>query len=516
MMNSLSAPPKLPTRVAIYCRLSYAPDGSLEKVERQEADCRQLATRMGWPVSDGLVFPDNSRSAWQRNRKRPQWDRMLKAIDEGEIDALIVYHGDRLIRQPYDLERLIGIADQRGIRIASPSGTRDLDNPDDRFVLRIEAAQACRESDNISRRTTRGHLARGIKGLNVSGGKRPYGWGVPTGRHKVEVDEDDNETLIPILDFNKIRREEAAYLADAVERLLAGLTMAGVIRWMHSEAQLTTEGNPWTSRVLWGLLLSPRMVGMIERAGVLYKAAWDEVVSVEAQQDLKILHERNTRDAAHNPGPARVHLLSGVAECGVCGASEIRTKPMGGRKSKRGPDDRVYYCRACHGVGRNVKLLDAYVEGHTLRLLNDPRLIREIEAGIADGGGAGLAAQISQLERRKSAAADQLADLADHPDVDPGLAMRAISSFERKISELRNRLAATAEQRQVARMVGITREAWDGQPVDVRSTVVRALFVITILKSVRRGPGFDPESVRMERRSLVRTVEVGKALPASS
>lgn len=35
-----------PQKAAIYCRLSYAPDGSLEKVEQQEADCRDLAMRL--------------------------------------------------------------------------------------------------------------------------------------------------------------------------------------------------------------------------------------------------------------------------------------------------------------------------------------------------------------------------------------------------------------------------------------------------------------------------------------
>ncbi|KAB1141601.1 hypothetical protein F7R91_31780 [Streptomyces luteolifulvus] len=54
------------------------------------------------------------------------------------------------MRQPFDLERLLSVAESRGIRIASPSGARDLDNPDDRFILRIEVAQACRESDNTS------------------------------------------------------------------------------------------------------------------------------------------------------------------------------------------------------------------------------------------------------------------------------------------------------------------------------------------------------------------------------
>ncbi|MCX4575534.1 recombinase family protein [Streptomyces sp. NBC_01571] len=47
---------------------------------------------------------DDNRSAWQRNRKRPGWDEMPKAMGEGEVRHVVVYHPDRLMRQPKDLE----------------------------------------------------------------------------------------------------------------------------------------------------------------------------------------------------------------------------------------------------------------------------------------------------------------------------------------------------------------------------------------------------------------------------
>lgn len=52
-----------PKAAGIYCRLSYAPDGSLEKVERQETDCRQVGDRLAWPVSEAHIFHDNNKSA---------------------------------------------------------------------------------------------------------------------------------------------------------------------------------------------------------------------------------------------------------------------------------------------------------------------------------------------------------------------------------------------------------------------------------------------------------------------
>ena len=223
-----------PHTAAIYCRLSFALNGSVEKVERQEADCRVLAERLGWRIRD--VYPDNSKSAWQRNRKRPQWDRMLEDIQSGKIDGIIVYHGDRLIRQPLDLEALLKLADDRHIPLASPSGTRDLNSEDDRFILRIEVAQACKSSADTSRRVRRHQQARVDKGLGLEGGNRPFGWGVS-----------DPET--GQFDYTVQNPDEAPILREAVDRLLSGETQGGVLAWMNT-VSTTTRGNRWTARTL--------------------------------------------------------------------------------------------------------------------------------------------------------------------------------------------------------------------------------------------------------------------------
>lgn len=506
-----------PRRVGIYCRLSYAPDGSLEKVERQEADCRELAGRMRWPVSESHIFPDNSRSAWQRNRRRPQWDRMLAAIEAGEIDAVIVYHGDRLIRQPYDLEKLIGIAESKGVRIASPSGTRDLDSPDDRFILRIEAAQACRESDNISRRVLRSVKARAEKGLANVGGRRPFGYGVQTGT-RTRVDQATGQkTETPVYDRTQLVAEEAKILKEAAERLLAGQSQSGVVRWLNTKCT-TTEGNPWTEKSLRNLMLAPRVAGLLEHEKDLHPAAWKPILSREMWEDVGALYERG---AEANPyqGRERKYLLSGAAECyrchppsqsrtaatceakpGTCPKphATVRSKPSGGRNRKTA---RIYYCPRCRGVGRNVALLDAYVNGRILWLLNDERLVDEIR-GLAEDGQPGIGAQIAGLERRKEQAREQLENLADHPEIDAALVARSLASFDRKIIELRAQLALSSKVRLIERMIGISKDAWEAEPMDVRVTVVRILYRITLLPTTRRGPGFDPASVIMQRRPL--------------
>jgi DNA invertase Pin-like site-specific DNA recombinase len=472
-----------PESAGIYCRLSFSPDGSLEKVERQEADCRKLAQRLGWKVRD--VYPDNSRSAWQRNRKRPEWDRMLTDIEAGQLDGILVYHGDRLIRQPWDLETLLKLADDRHLPLAAPHGTRDLNNEDDRFILRIEVAQACKASADTSRRVKRGWKARAEQGLPVSGGRRPFGRGIPTG--------ETGKTGKPLYDITQQVPKEAAIVREAVDRMMAGESQYGVLKWMNS-VSTTTEGNLWIANSLKRLIMSPGIAGLVEHDGQLYDAAWEGILTVEEWEDVKSVWRLNAAKFAQ-PGRERRYLLSGIAECG-CGGTVV-TKPHRGRNKTTA---RLYYCRTpgCkHRVSRNVEHLDAYITGRVLRLLNDPEFIAALHADAAQPG---LGAEIAALERRKTQDTATLEELADHPEVDAGLLVRGLASYDRKIAQLRSQMEATSRQRLIARMSGISREQWEAEPIDVRAETVRALFRVTILPVTRRGPGFDPESVRVERR----------------
>ena len=109
-------------------------------MERQERMCRDVAERLRLQVATGHAFIDNNRSAWKRDRKRPGWDELMGAIQRGEVSHVIAYHPDRLMRQPADLEELLRLADQNRVTLHGQAGGRDLSDPDDRYILRMEVA----------------------------------------------------------------------------------------------------------------------------------------------------------------------------------------------------------------------------------------------------------------------------------------------------------------------------------------------------------------------------------------
>src|ERR671911_2963017 len=83
-------------RVAIYTRISQDREGAGLGVERQEADCRALAERLGWAIV--AVHADNDLSAYS-GKPRPGYERMLADLRAGAADAVIAWHTDRLHRR---------------------------------------------------------------------------------------------------------------------------------------------------------------------------------------------------------------------------------------------------------------------------------------------------------------------------------------------------------------------------------------------------------------------------------
>src|SRR5438105_2394327 len=98
----------MPRAAAIYARISADPSGTALGVARQEADCRSLADRKGWTVTE--IYVDNDLSAYS-GKPRPAYRRLLEDIKGARVDAVIVWHLDRLHRNPKDLEEFFEICD---------------------------------------------------------------------------------------------------------------------------------------------------------------------------------------------------------------------------------------------------------------------------------------------------------------------------------------------------------------------------------------------------------------------
>ncbi|MFF3954214.1 hypothetical protein ACFYY1_13500 [Streptomyces sp. NPDC001890] len=76
------------------------------------------------------------------------------------------------MRQPRDLEELLQLSDDHAITLHGEANRRDLADPEDRFILRIEVAHACRSSDDTSRRLKSAMQDRAREGKPQGGVRR--------------------------------------------------------------------------------------------------------------------------------------------------------------------------------------------------------------------------------------------------------------------------------------------------------------------------------------------------------
>ena len=456
---------------AIYCRLSTATMGDTTNVDEQAEIGRKIAKARGWRVRPEHVYKDNSRSAWQRNRKRPGWDAMLEAIETGDVNGIVVYHGDRLIRQPSDLEILLILAKEKGIKLASPAGgERNLDNPEDQYILRIEAAHACKSSDDTSRRVKRYLERRRNEGLvnTGGGGGRPFAFRTDGRRHM---------------------RREADALRTVVRMLLEGATLAGAERWCAARKITGTGGEPLNATTLRTIITNPRYAGLLPDGKT--RAGWKPVLDREDWEAVCSLFKARKRR-----GPHAQHLLSGIILCGSCGWP-LSIKADDGARS--------YRCVAGKNrppcprrVSRAADLTDAYVSGRVVALLSSPAFLAATERP-ADNS---LAAEIAKLEQLRNRRQREFETLIADPEFSPQLAHHAMTALTRRIGELRKRAAATGRQRLITAHAKITREAWETLPLDTRRSLIAACFKISVMPAPHGRYPFDPSLIKMERRGV--------------
>lgn len=440
-------------RAGIYTRISLAGMGDTTKTDDQERISRDLAARLGLQVAG--VYCDPNRSAWRRDRKRPDWDRMLADVQAGRINAIVVYHGDRLIRQPHDLETLLQLAESKGVRLFSPSGARNLDVADDRFILRIEAAQACRASDDTSRRKKAqiDRLRRDGRSRPGGRGGRAFGYGT------------DGVTLVPA---------EAAAAAEMAGRLLAGETMGTVLRALADSGVRTTAAGQWGHRAAKRMLTAPRAAGLLPDGET--KAAWEPLLDRETWERLRLV--LTARAAPGQPRAARAWMLSNIAVCSVCG-SPLRGQPRSSQAD-------AYSCRRSSHVSRGRTVLDAYVLAAVAARLN---VSPQGAVPERPGAGAEWAALVAEQADAEALAKDYAGSAGRLR-----LIMGRLDAIELRMAVLREQEAGQGRSRLLAEHAGKSAAELEALPLDVRRALVRAAVTVTV-RPVGRGRGRTLEGI---------------------
>ncbi len=140
-------------RAAVYLRISRDEAGEGLGIDRQRDAVKSLARAKGWVIDPAWVIEENDVSAYAK-RPRPGFERLVRGIESGQVKAVVAYALDRLVRRLDDLARLIDVAEQHDVPVATVAGDVDLSTGHGRGLAKLLGVVASIEVDHMSARST--------------------------------------------------------------------------------------------------------------------------------------------------------------------------------------------------------------------------------------------------------------------------------------------------------------------------------------------------------------------------
>lgn len=492
MSPSLYEVDKAPARLRalIYDRVSFDRTGLARSVASQDVENRAFCDRQGWEIVGTIEDNDLSASPWAR-KERPGYAEARRRMAAGDVDVLVCWEASRAQRDLEVYVELRSLCQRHNVLWAYSGRVYDLSRTDDRFTTGLDALLAEREvgqtRDRILR-DIRTHAARGgVHGTTPFGYRRTYDQ--HTGALLDQVPDEDTAPIV----------------REIVARIVRGDTLYGVVQDLNRRGVVTPQqykdqlrGVPvqregWTSSKIRRLLASSSVIGVRTHRGAAHpEPTWEPLVSKHDYELANMILADPTR-AVHHRGVAVKHLLSGIAECAVCGGW-LRGESNRGRL--------VYQCRGRDNelgkghVSRPREPLEAMVVYAVVRRLSDPTFLARLVDAQKDDTAAVAARELSALRARLADSERAVAD-----------GEMTASAFGRIEARLLGQIS-DAEARAVPRTLppavrDLARpdaaQRWDSLPLPEQRNVVRALVRIRVHRTTRpRGTrGFDASSVEL-------------------
>jgi len=375
-------------QTAIYARVST--DDQAERgysLPSQIEACKKFADQKGLEIA--ALYQDDISGAKPINT-RPDGYELQRAIDSGQVKAVIVYCVDRLSRDIVDLLMTVRDWLRAGVEVyALDVGqvTSELD-----IVLVIKGWQGSDERQKIRERTTRGRIAKAKAGKVTGQGTPPNGYTYSNGEFFIEESQAEIVRMIFNWYINGDEQGKMMSLFTIAKRLTEmGIPTPSIVKSLQRNQK---KSAGWRGEVIWEILVSETYYGVwrygknIGKSGKGGKRPIDEQITV----NVPVIVSRETWELAqarraYNSRIAKrkmkgEYLLRGLIFCG-CG----RGMAGGGRNSEH----KSYYYRCprryASGVSAGIELcneplvngglVESVTWDYIMELVKDPQKFEE-------------------------------------------------------------------------------------------------------------------------------------------
>ena len=289
-------------RCAIYTRKStnHLLDRDINSLVTQRETCSAYITSQqyrGW-VEMPRRYDDGGHSG--SGLERPALAGLMKDIEGGEVDAVVIYKIDRLTRSLLDFVRLIEIFDRQGIALVSISQAFDTSDSMGRMILNILLTFSQFERELIAERVRDSIRTRKRHG-KVHGGLPPFGY--DWSDDGIRIVEQEAEIVRFI--FNEFLRTER-YTTVMTTVREAGLCSAV----KYSRKGLPRGGKPLNPSTVYSIIRSPIYVGEIQGHDRTYEGRHEPIISRETWDAAQALSAARKKPVPH--AKQTNHFLAGL------------------------------------------------------------------------------------------------------------------------------------------------------------------------------------------------------------
>jgi len=317
-----SKPDESPTiRCAIYTRKS-SEEGLDQEFNSLDAQRESAEAFIASQKAQGWVcLPEqyNDGGFSGGSMERPALDRMLRDIDDGKIDCVVVYKVDRLSRSLMDFSRILETFEKSDVSFVSVTQQFNTTHSMGRLTLNILLSFAQFEREIIGERIRD----------KIAAQKRKGKWtgGVPALGYDVDRSEASPRLVINAQEAARIRSIFDLYLAKGS---LLPVVHELALRGWRNKKRITKKGKlignkPFDKCTLYNHLTNPVYIGKITHKDEVYEGEHDAIIDLEVFEQVQELLKANGRGGGAEARNTYGALLRGILRCKACDRSMTHT-----------------------------------------------------------------------------------------------------------------------------------------------------------------------------------------------
>lgn len=308
--------------LAIYARKSTEVEES-KSIKEQVLRGQELAKKLG---EEYKVYSDEGVSGTWEIERRPEFQRLMDDIEDGDIDTVYAFHQDRIERSPKTRLIFLDAIRKNNVRLFYDSGEVDMESEEMEMMGDMISAFS-----KYFARTSRRRAKNSIK-RNISEGKAHgiVAYGYKYGKDKMMVVDEEEADVVKLIFELSVSGSGFQTIAKELDRLgvptrynkLAeeGIESKGtyIVKELATgeKRERSKKDTKWNASSVRGILHNRNYIGERKVHGIVYECP--QIVPKQLFEKVQANLEKNKKERT-GKRTRYEYLLQNIMVCGECG-----------------------------------------------------------------------------------------------------------------------------------------------------------------------------------------------------